>query len=104
MNKIYICTLKIPLYFQLGVFNGFLAKFVYKLEGIDKILGIDNRYLPNPNRLPGIDYLIKVLSFGVENATVTREIPKDFLKNVISTVSFEVTDETFNLIKEEFHD
>ena len=103
MNNIYICILKRPLYFQLDAFKGFRATFVYKLEGIDKILGINNEYLPESNKLPGIDYLVKVL-FGKENGTVTRGIPEDFLKNVISTVSFEVTDETFNLIKEEFHD
>jgi hypothetical protein len=97
-KKIYLHTLETPVYFQTGAFSGFLAKYVFKLDGFDKVIGLNPVFIKNDKRLPGIGTVVKLLmdeDNQKKKTVISRELPGD-LKDK-SFVSFDVTEEIWNL-------
>ena len=94
-KKIYLHTLETPIYFQTGAFSGFLAKYIFKVDGFDKVIGLNPMYIKTNRRLPGIGAAIKLLKTGNDKSILVKELPGE-LKDK-SSVCFQVTEEVWNL-------
>lgn len=102
MIKLHIVDPK--LYFVIDQFHGFLSRFIIELPGAPKIIGINPIYVFNKSKIPGIGTLMDLIdidNFGSNcNIFSAGEIPKGFDQKIKNTLTFEINDKTYEMLKE----
>ena len=106
MNKpIHFYVLDTPIFIKMGPFSGFSAKFVMRLDGENRVIGVNPNYLRGSNnKLPGLGQIVTLIEKDTKLLLYTKPINYSVTKELHDPLVFDVDESVTKLILDYIND